>query len=214
MAARLSVVMVHSPPAGVAAGQLAESIVGELIGLPEIDLTLIGPLNQLSEGSTDRLTLESLAGDIAMLDWQPASAIVQSLRDVGFMGNRTPHRDDPDANSPPTGVRRIYAFDLSRFSDAKVLCEALHQLKTNRQVRTFTLSPDGPTGPANVQGLQETGLPEHPSTQPPAGSAGSGQRRNSGFDSTALPRSIPNPTRSDSDAELDDLLDQLDELDP
>ena len=43
MAVRLSVIMVHTPPASAASSELAESVVGQLIGLPEIDLTLIGP---------------------------------------------------------------------------------------------------------------------------------------------------------------------------
>ena len=70
MAVRLSVVMVHSAPATPSAERVAQGVVGELIGLSGIDLVLVGPLDSLSESSTDRLTLSSIGGDIAMLDWR------------------------------------------------------------------------------------------------------------------------------------------------
>ncbi len=75
MAIRLSVIMVHAPPTA-GAERTAQSVVGELIGLNGIDLTLVGPLAQLDETSTDRLTLASLSGDVAVLDWQRPEEIV------------------------------------------------------------------------------------------------------------------------------------------
>ena len=80
MAVRLSVVMVHSAPATATAERVAQGVVGELIGLSGIDLILVAPLDSLSETSTDRLTLSSLDGDIAVLDWSQPEVTHASLR--------------------------------------------------------------------------------------------------------------------------------------
>ncbi len=140
MAVRLSVVMVHTPPPSAGASQLAEAIVGELIGMHEIDLTLVGNLPNISHESTDLLSLESLSGDVAVLDWQPPTGIVSALAELGFEGSRTPHTHDPQAPAAAEPTRRIYAFDLNQFPDACSLCAAVGDLKAKRQVRTFSLS--------------------------------------------------------------------------
>ena len=76
MAVRLSVIMVHSPPPTSTAQQLAQGVVGELIGLPGIDLTLVEPLDRLQATSTDRLTLgvaRRRCGGPRLADVQPRS---------------------------------------------------------------------------------------------------------------------------------------------
>ena len=139
MAVRLNVIMNHSPPPAGMPQQLGESIIGELIGRPGVDLTLVGPFSSLSQGSTDRLRLESLSGDVAVLDWQSPAEIVAALATIGFFGARTPHPGDPDPPpvNPPT--RRIYAFDLRRYGRAEAVCGHLAELLAGRQTRTFSL---------------------------------------------------------------------------
>ncbi len=184
-AVRLSLVMVHSSPFA-SARLLPEAIVAELIGVPEIDLTLVGPLAQLSASSTDRLALESLTGDVAVLDWQSPDEIVRSLARVGFDGDRVPHANDVEATAPRTPGRRIYAFDLTRFRDLTSLHQAIGQLKSSLQVRTFSL----PLGPSTVVSPSPV-----PSQSP----------------SPVVEPLQPKPPPA---INLDDLLDQLDDLDP
>jgi hypothetical protein len=218
MAVRLSVVMIHSPPPSASAGQMAEAIVGELIGLPEIDLTLIGPITQLAEGSTDRLTLESLSGDIAVLDWQSPQDLVDSLGAIGVGGCRAPHSDDPAAvaGSERTG-RRIYAFDLNQYPDAQRLARSIVQLKASRQVRTFSLLPGPAVVPAHTADPAAPSRAEPPKPQPAAPPITPPH-------AASPPGEIPQPiagTQHDRNRrqpapnlDLDDLLNQLDELDP
>jgi hypothetical protein len=225
LAVRLSVVMVHSPPPSAVAQRKAEQIVGELIGRPGIDLTLVGPLRSLTVNSTDRLTLESLTGDVAVLDWSSPIEIAQSLASIGFTGHRAPHRDDPDApRERPDRSRRIYAFDLSSFRDATSAIDSLEKLKAEREVRTFSLSPTTkpvepiapvvPTVGSQLHQEEDPGVAVSPLrqqavwglskpklTDPPSPEHRSGKMSPAGSGS---PKSI----------DLDDLLDQLDELDP
>ena len=211
MAARLTVIMVHSPPANAAAQGIAESVVGEIIGRPGIDLTLVGPLDQIAPQSTDLLTLQGITGDVAVMDWRTSDDLVQKLNETGFPGVRAPHADDQEPPSPPIGQRRIYAFDLNQTTDAKQLCVALNNLLAERQVRTFTLGGVGsqvkstakPTASLPLAKPQPQKAPSQlPESQPesrpePQPESSANQRAN---ESTSI--------------NLDDLVDQLDQLDP
>ncbi len=131
--------MIQSNPPTAAAQRMAEEVVGRLIGAEGIDLTLIGPLSSLAETSTDRLTLESLSGDVAAMDWQDPAAIVDGLAAVGFHAQRAPHPHDDDAPAPSSANRRVFAFDMNRFRGPVELVDALRQLNARRQVRTFAI---------------------------------------------------------------------------
>ena len=207
MAIRLSVVMVHAPLGGAQAQQLAESVVGHLIGLNGIDLTLVGPLAGLRDDSTDQLTLESLSGDVAVLDWASPAEIIDALTSLGFAGARCPHADDPDAEIPAANLRRIYALDLRDFADSNDVVAALQKLHQNRGVKTFSLdlAPSVSNDSANrADAPPPSTVPKALGEAPPA-------------PETPEPRptsSLP-PHRHDPDElNLDSLLDQLDELDP
>jgi hypothetical protein len=205
MANRLTVVMVHPPRGNPAAQNLSAAVVGELIGLPGFDLTLVEPLDQIQTTSSDHLTLDSLAGDLALLAWQPAATSVQSLDALGIAGTRMRHANDRDAAAAAAGGRRIYAFDLTTFGSAANVCEALRQLLQSTQIRTYSL-----------QGLRPT-----PAAKPAHSAAHSD--RSSGKATAAAVPSPPPPgdaTQSRQDQpvkpplDLDDLVDQLDSLDP
>tara|TARA_R110002049_G_scaffold2750_4_gene21881 strand:- start:21913 stop:22689 length:777 start_codon:yes stop_codon:yes gene_type:complete len=197
MPARLNVIMIESAPAAGAARRLAESVVGELIGLPGMDLTLVESLDKLTEGSTDKLTLDSISGDVCVLDWQPPPAIESSLHSVGFLGRRSPHAHDPDMDVSPQdqgSQRRIYAFDLNRFTEAAQLCEALAALRQTLQVRTFSLG-----APPALNGSKEKGAKPIRSQAKASAANGhpvSGKQGDSGGPRQADPSRLADPSRS------------------
>ena len=204
MAVRLTVIMVHSPPATASAQRIAESAVGEIIGRPGIDLTLVGPPNQIEPSSTDRLTLDSITGDAAVMDWRTPDDLIAALGEVGFMGARARHADDPGVVATP-GQRRIYAFDLNQVTDAKDLCQALNKLLADRQVKTVSLAGLTPPKAPPQPGI--TAVP--PTKLAPA--------KNSVETTTSEPSSAPKgvvASPKPASIDLDDLVDQLDELDP
>lgn len=209
MAVRLSVIMVHSAPRTASAERMAESVIGELIGRSGIDVILVGPLAQLGETSTDRLTLASITGDVAVLDWQSPSEIVATLHEIGFQGQRSPHEADPQAPLPTSPLRRIYAFDLARFSGPQEVIAALSRLQSNRQVRTFSLGMVPIASPPQIgPGRATAPQPIVPMSSP----RGSTARKQSHVAGELPPPSHPSPNHSPLN--LDDLLDQLDRIDP
>ena len=240
MPVRLTVVMIQSPPAEAAKQRLSESLIGRLIGRIGIDLTLVDRLSGLGEGSTDRLTLESLSGDVAVLDWQSPERIVSTLHAIGFSGQRAPHGSDPHPPSPGNQTRRIYAFDLSTFDGVAAIESSLTRLLENRQVRTFTLAGGSgnaaamPTPPRERTNANEpppspeTAPAESPETERSAATshggaearpaAETGGRETAGGCESESPHSgstarRPSGEPGPASVDLDRLVDQLDQFD-
>lgn len=200
MAARLAVVLINAPPIA-AAQRKSEQIVGELIGSPGIDLTLLGNLDLISDDSTDRLSLETLTSDVAVLSWQAPETTIADLEAIGFQGSRAKHSWDSTAESPASNQRRIYAFNLTEIPDAQQVIKALQILREDRQVRTFALN------------LGTTAQPPLSRSQPKSTPQGSTLSSNPKT-GEALPPSTLQQTSAPSEMDLDDLIDQLDNLDP
>ena len=223
MAVRLNVVMVQNGSAGGAAQKLTEAVVGELIGMPGIDLTLIDRLDQIDPNSTDQLTLDSISGDVAVLAWQPVVASLRALTAIGFKGTRARHAHDaqaPSGASVPDGSRRIYGYDLSEFDSQQPVCAGLKELLASRQIRTYGLD----SLILNRAPIPEqAAIPEHPTGQPsgqptpPAGPAAKPAGAPAPISEAArAPAEDPQPPgpRARQPLDLDDLVDQLDQLDP
>jgi hypothetical protein len=220
MASRLSVLMIQSKPPNFNAQRLADEVVGSLIGAPGLDLMLIEPPASLTATATDRLTLETLTGDVAVLDWEDPEQTIQGLTAVNFSGQRTPHPHDRDAPQAVSAARSVFAFDLRRFVTARELLTALHELNSRRQVRTFGIGvvpvaaqapvsviPRSPSASAEATELAKATAvtPVSVTAKGPVESIGVG-------DSTSLATSTPG--RAAKRLDLDDLLDQLDRADP
>ena len=138
MAVRLCVIMVQTPPVSTTGQQLAEDTIGSVIGVPGIDLHLIGPIASIAPSSTEYLSLESLSGDAVILAWDDPDITIGELHDIGFAGVRARHTSDPDGQASPVG-RKIFAFNLSEFQSGAQVCEALQSLLKTRQTKTFQL---------------------------------------------------------------------------
>ena len=211
---RLNVIMIESAPQAGSARRMSEAVVGELIGLAGIDLTLVESLARMSETSTDKLMLDGITGDVCVLDWQSPESMIASLHDKGFAGQRSPHPHDVDAatsmsSSADRPMRRIYAFELNRFSDAKTLCEALMDLRAVREVRTFSLGAPSSTTPpaAEKPGMLADSKPPSLRVAPPPDS------RATDDDPSTSQGKTPSHKPLASQIDLEALVDQLDDFD-
>lgn len=240
MAVRLSVVMVHSTPATATAERIAQGVVGELIGLSGIDLILVAPLDSLSETSTDRLTLSSLDGDIAVLDWRQPEVTHASLKRIGIEGLRTRHAADPevaaDAVKPDAQPpRKLYLFNLMEFTSPERVISSLTKLNQARAVRTFSLAPiiKRPEADDSAQAGSPRPVSEAVSGMASITDAAENARMKAAAEDVSLPLQVPSrspkqkqaasftqrasegsPLSDPDDQDLDALIDQLDQLDP
>ncbi len=200
MANRLSVIMVHTTPPTAAGHRLSERLVGELIGRPGLDLMLVGALDDLPPESTDRLTLESLAGDVVVLAWRSMSETMDDLSLLGFDGHRSPHAGDPVTPSAPMGRRKIFAVDLNRYGSADPVLDLLQGLLQSRGIKTFTIGSIGPGRPSGPTAVVNKSAPSDLARPTPT--------------SSPVPESSPPPKANQSgEIDLDQLLDQLDASD-
>lgn len=185
---------------------------------------LVGDLGRLGENSSDRLTLESINSHVAVLDWGQPEVILQRCHEIGFLGSRAPHAGDP-AVPPVSGqTRKIFVFDLAQSADAPALCEAIRQLLDSQQVKTFSLGVPPSPGGGNASEPPFPGTAVRSSDLPVSGTPG--HRTSEAFSPTSAvdsaadaAESSPNDSQTPAQPksgplDLDDLMDQLDQLDP
>ena len=207
---RLPVILVQNPPAG--GTELAETLVGNLIGRPGLDLTLVDRLDSISPDSTDQMTLEGITVPSAVLDWRAPAQTLASLQAIGFNGRRCPHQlDRPDqsdqavdhtASNDSGGIsrRRIFLFDLNTHTDANLIIAELDRLRESLSVRTISISlGDNLSQPA-----------AKPDSKPNAPSVGAPNHSRA---SHSLEMQPDQSEDLQSDECLDQLIDRLDELD-
>jgi hypothetical protein len=228
MPARLTVIMSEVAPGSSTHRHFTESVVGHLIGSPGIDLTLIKRLDAIRDDSTDRLTLEGVSGDVAVLDWHPTDVTRDLLHAAGFDGRRTPHPNDPQAAAtdtvtgpmPGSTKRKVYLFDLRDFDDPADLCDALSNLRAAMEIRTFTLMPGPksatPSSRAEISissSSSTSSADSAPASGPPAGHADRVGSQPQAGTSPRPPSADRSTAAGRSDLHLDQLLDGLDEFD-
>jgi hypothetical protein len=208
---RLPVILVQNAPAGEAA--YAESLVGNLIGRPGLDLTLVDRFDAITPDSTDWMTLEGITVPSAVLDWKSPEAMMESLARIEMLGTRAPHQLDRDFEPVPgTSSRRLFLFDLTEHRSAEAIMAELNRIRQSLSVKTFSLggragppTQTKPSTPASEPARKET----TPSAAPPKPAA----------TATTVPTPPDRTLSADSshvtrsDDHLDDLIDQLDDLD-
>ncbi|MDV6030851.1 MAG: hypothetical protein F9B45_12280 [Phycisphaera sp. RhM] len=195
---RLPVILVQNPPASAA--NLAESLVGHLIGRAGLDLTLVGRFDSLADDSTDRMTLDSITVPSAVLDWRSEPEMLDVLAAIEFHGSRCPHQLDPDGPfAPGQSPRRLFLFDLTKHNDVQKIIAELDRLRASLSVKTVSL---GALGSASSAAMKPAVSKD---AEPTARSV----------PVTSAPRQ-PAPVAASSprsDENLDNLIDQLDDLD-
>ncbi|QDV81500.1 hypothetical protein [Planctomycetes bacterium TBK1r] len=195
---RLPVILVQNPPASAA--NLAESLVGHLIGRAGLDLTLVGRFDSLADDSTDRMTLDSITVPSAVLDWRSEPEMLDVLAAIEFHGSRCPHQLDPDGPfAPGQSPRRLFLFDLTKHNDVQKIIAELDRLRASLSVKTVSLGALGSGGSTTIK--PAANKPAETTARP--------------VPVTAAPRQ-PAPVAAASprsDENLDSLIDQLDDLD-
>ncbi|MEC8474287.1 MAG: hypothetical protein VXZ38_06550 [Planctomycetota bacterium] len=225
MAVRLPVILIQSRPPHAAAEKLADSLVGELIGAAGLDLILVDPVAEMETGAIDRLTLESLEGDVALLDWKDSSEIIRDWRDAGLVGERAPHDLDSKAVVGVAGVRRVYAIDLRVAQSYREVLTALGKIQSERMVKTFSLGLPLAGGPKAAREPSFNGSDSPPiAEQGGASLAGPSQDNQKESVSFELEKPSSGPkaselekirgAKSENKLDLDALMDEFDRSEP
>lgn len=150
MSIRLSIVLSQSAGGTAMQQDMEGDLVARLIGMPGMDLCLVGPLERSTQDSTDRLVLEGLQGDFALLTWHAAEAVSELMRQAGQVGERVPHALDPHAvdslaakgeeksRAEAVAKRRFYLVELHGKTSAQVVA-GLQQILASRRTKTVAI---------------------------------------------------------------------------
>ena len=228
MADRLNIILVQRSGLGPKSESLIEAIVGHLAGRPGMDLVLISPLSDITANSTDQLTLSSISTDAAVLTWTDAEQTIKDLEKLSFSGVRASHRGDPAASgaavsAQPSNGRKIYAIDLRSADSVDEVIEQMNRLREVKSVKTFQLgslappsnskpSPASTSGTAtnSSQPLAQTQKGLNPIQRTEPKELSTREKSLTSDKGKASPTATGDP---DSDANLDSLIDQLDQFD-
>lgn len=112
MSARLSVVLCQSSSGSPACRDVEGDLVARLIGSPGLDMSLIGSLDNFDPSGTDRLLLDGLSGDVAILSWHNPADGFQLCHTIGLSGFRAQHSLDPEGSQQPPSATRSGPINL------------------------------------------------------------------------------------------------------
>ena len=237
MAKRINVVLSQSPTVSPARQDLEERLIAELLLERGVDVTVIGHLAYLEPGDTGSLCLEGISGDMIVLSWldpREASRILSSNQVTGRHGRALFQGGERDADSfagstdpPGEPARTIYHMDLRGHESAAPYCEEVRRIRDETSIQTFDIISAGanadvtPSVPPDGDGTESTestessgnrSLPDSSSIQP--GTSLPDKSAPSEVDSRTPPGAdVSRDGEEDEDAELDTLIDQLDQLD-
>ncbi|MCC9641039.1 hypothetical protein LOC71_02050 [Rhodopirellula sp. JC740] len=204
MAVRLNVIVLrpegdhrHFDPA-------CDDAVGQLLGRPGLDLVLLDRIPGPNDAGTERLAVESIAGDIACVAWTDADRVSQPLALLGKRVARVPHRRDVDAPTPNEEgpIAKLYHFDMRRDGAQQTILNDLQTLLATRQTPTFQIGSTGDRKPRAAATKPEKASSQKSPAVVPMVSP------------TPVVREVPRSTSaSHAKTNLDALVDELDELD-
>ncbi|PHQ32661.1 hypothetical protein [Rhodopirellula bahusiensis] len=208
MAVRLNVIVLRPTGEHRHFDPACDDAVGQLLGRPGLDLVLLDRIPGPDESGTERLAVESIAGDVACVSWTDAEQVSEPLGLLSKRVARVPHRRDEDAapiqNDEP--IAKLYHFDMRRDGASQTILADLQALLATRQTPMFQIG-GGSAAPkrANAKAVPKAAsnavpvkdiTPTKPAAVPSAPPASS----------------APSLTK-DQSTDLDALVDELDELD-
>lgn len=213
MAVRLNVIVLRPTGEHRHFDPACDDAVGQLLGRPGLDLVLLDRIPGPDESGTERLAVESIAGDVACVGWTDAELVSEPLGLLGKRVARVPHRRDQDAAPVQSDepIAKLYHFDMRREGASQTILADLQALLATRQTPMFQIGVGGSTSPKPA-----TASPSQASTPPKNVTPIKAATPSPAKPSTAAVSSLNAPTpplTPNQSTDLDALVDELDELD-
>lgn len=130
---------------------LEEEIAVQLLGDPDIDVSLVPHLYDLSRDHTGTMFLQSVPGNLLVLSWLFSRAARWILDRNGIKGQEgisllNPEEEETDAPPATNGIgswdvpkRKLYCIDLRDHQQAKTYLEEIRRIARENTVQTFDL---------------------------------------------------------------------------
>ena len=212
MAVRMNVLVLRPPGNGSKYHNQFDDVIGQLLGRPGLDVTLLERLPGPDESTTERLALESLGGHIACLAWGEPELVLEDLKAAGKPMVRRAHKNDPQVptNGTPqeneSVAGRLFYFDMRRADANQTIFGELQELLKTLQTPMFQIGGGGLAAPPRPV-VAKNQTPSPPIASPPLEIQPVAISRDSIVDSETDVSGL------ESSDDLDRLVDELDELD-
>ena len=130
---------------------LEEEIAVQLLGDPDIDVSLVPHLYDLSRDHTGTMFLQSVPGNLLVLSWLFSRAARWILDRNGIKGQEgisllNPEEEDTEAPPATNGIgswdvpkRKLYCIDLRDHQQAKTYLDEIRRIARENTVQTFDL---------------------------------------------------------------------------
>jgi NAD-dependent dihydropyrimidine dehydrogenase PreA subunit len=130
---------------------LEEEIAVQLLGDPDIDVSLVPHLYDLSRDHTGTMFLQSVPGNLLVLSWLFSRAARWILDRNGIKGQEgisllNPEEEDTDTPPVTNGIgswdvpkRKLYCIDLRDHQQAKTYLDEIRRIARENTVQTFDL---------------------------------------------------------------------------
>lgn len=223
LAPRLTVVVSQSSSRDSQSANLEETLVAELMMTPNLDATMIGPLESVHPDDTDYLCLDSLNHNFAILSWLPTEEVARQWQRLSLSGQIVHLGDDQSASMP--AARRIFHLRLTPGLKAATALDSLQRMAEDRKVRTVNILLPGQSLTSPQAQASEARASKPNESQPAAQAIEPSSQSPSKLPSPPLSppgsptRATPSPPQWQEDGEeedwahLDQLVDDFDSLD-
>lgn len=150
MPSRLAVTLCQQAQRNGRRADIEDQLIADILFANGLDASVIHSLEYIALESTDHLCLQGIKGDMALLNWLPATETAALLTHLRIAGRLRPQASDPKATSVDVPVfpsdtsellarRRFYHFDLSDWPSAAAVMERLKKLLTDMEVKVVPL---------------------------------------------------------------------------
>lgn len=217
MAVRMNVLVLRPSGNGSKYHNQFDDVIGQLLGRPGLDVTLLERLPGPDESTTERLALESLGGHIGCLAWGEPEQVLADLKAAGKPMTRRAHKHDPQVptNGAPQEnesiAGRLFYFDMRRVDANRTIFEELQDLLKTLQTPMFQIGSAEPAAkPKAAVAMVQAPSPPMPSSPVPSPPT---EPKPAAIAKSPIVDSESAASELDTSDDLDRLVDELDELD-
>lgn len=196
MAERIPIVLSLSDATADISDLSDEAVLRAVFGERGWDASVIAPLDQIQIGSTDELCLSGYIGSFVLLARKSFAAAIEQLERLNVFGTVRNVAEQSEPTPLGNASRAIYFFQLSNRAQFEKSLQKIREIQSSINTKVFALQmPMAARSQGNREQIKST----------------SSHTTNIVDVASSSNHSSVVPKRSSNDADLDRLLDELDE---
>ena len=145
----MNLVFSQSTSATVVHREFEEELVAVLVMQDRVDVSLVGDIADMEDGSTDALCIEGVRGDMLCASWHAVDAALQYLNRLSVVGRTEPSTTLDTAALPVITTsgqydpmqRRIACLNLTEYTSVQAARQAILEILSGKPQESILLTP-------------------------------------------------------------------------